>query len=106
MQQSSRTGLGLLILLFWNPRQYHSVAVFDGLIWVMEEWHQDSGNRNDVWYSAYGVNWYEVPDTPWAKRHASTVFVYKNALWMAAGNSMDRAEWKLPAAAGTGGNSE
>jgi len=87
----------------WHPRQYHSVAAFDGRIWVMEGWHQDSGNRNDVWYSADGVNWYEVPDTPWPERHASTVYVYKDALWMVAGNSMDWEVWKLPAAATNGG---
>ena len=84
----------------WYPRQYHSVAVFDGRMWVMEGWHQDSGNRNDVWYSADGVNWYEVPDTPWAVRHASTAYAYKGALWMVAGNNMDKAVWKMPAAAG------
>ncbi len=52
-------------------------------------------NSNDVWYSADGVNWSELPDTPWAPRHAASVFVYDNALWMVAGNNMDSDVWKL-----------
>ena len=85
-------------------RQYHDVAVFDDKLWVLEgcSWRdpvkgEASGlvNRNDVWYSADGVNWHEVPDTPWKIRHAASVFVFQDALWMAAGNSMDREVWKL-----------
>ncbi len=79
----------------WDARQYHDVAVFDGKMWVMEGCNRDSGNRNDVWYSADGVNWHEVPDTPWAPRHAASVFVYEDALWMVAGNNMFPDVWKL-----------
>lgn len=77
----------------WKPRQYHDVAVFDGRLWVTQGWNH--GNRNDVWHSADGVNWYEVPDTPWAVRHASSLFVHDNALWMVAGNNMFPDVWKL-----------
>jgi hypothetical protein len=82
----------------WAPRQYHDVAVFDGRMWVMEGGYKvvdGSPNRNDVWYSADGVNWYEVPNTPWKPRHAASVFVFDNALWMVAGNNMEKDVWKL-----------
>jgi hypothetical protein len=79
----------------WAPRQYHEVAAFDGRMWVMEGYLKESGNRNDVWYSADGVNWYEVPDTPWLPRHAASVFVYDGGLWMVAGNNMTPDAWKL-----------
>ncbi len=77
----------------WAPRQYHDVAVFDGRLWVMEGYYK--GNRNDVWYSADGENWYELPNTPWKPRHAASVFVHDNALWMVAGNNMESDVWKL-----------
>jgi hypothetical protein len=77
----------------WEPRQYHDVAVFDGRLWVLEGYNQK--NRNDVWYSADGTNWYEVPDTPWKPRHAASVFAHDNALWMVAGNNMESDVWKL-----------
>jgi hypothetical protein len=77
----------------WEPRQYHDVAVFDDLLWVLEGYA--GGNRNDVWYSADGVNWYEVPETPWRPRHAASVFVHDGALWLAAGNNMESDVWKL-----------
>ena len=79
----------------WAPRQYHEVAVFDGVMWVMEGYARDSGNRRDVWFSSDGVIWYEMPNTPWAPRHAASVFVYDDALWMVAGNNMFPDVWKL-----------
>lgn len=79
----------------WHPRQYHEVAVWDDRMWVMEGYHKDGGNRKDVWYSADGVNWTELPETPWKPRHAASLFVYKDALWMVAGNNMEPDVWKL-----------
>jgi hypothetical protein len=79
----------------WEPRQYHDVAVFDGRMWVLEGYRQGKGNRNDVWHSADGVEWREVPNTPWKPRHAASVFVHRNALWMVAGNNMESDVWKL-----------
>ena len=78
----------------WTPRQYHEVAVFDGKMWVMEG-YDGKGNRKDVWYSADGATWHELPNTPWKPRHAASVFVYDNALWMVAGNNMEPDVWKL-----------
>ena len=77
----------------WTPRQYHEVAAFDGRLWVLEGWNQ--ANRNDVWHSADGVVWQELPDTPWRPRHAASVVVHAGALWMIAGNNMESDVWKL-----------
>lgn len=79
----------------WHARQYHDVAVFDDRMWVLEGYHADGGNRRDVWHSADGVNWTEMPGTPWLPRHAASVFVHDNALWMVAGNNMTPDVWKL-----------
>jgi len=79
----------------WEARQYHDVAVFDDRLWVLEGYAAASGNRKDVWYSADGANWYEVPATPWKPRHAASVFTFKNGLWMVAGNNMESDVWKL-----------
>ena len=77
----------------WYPRQYHSVAVFDDRMWVLGGYNH--GDRNDVWYSKDGVNWYQLRTTPWARRHATSVFVHKNAVWIAAGSYMGADVWKL-----------
>ena len=58
-------------------------------MWVLEGYAAESGNRRDVWYSADGVEWTELPDTPWAPRHAASVFAYDGSLWMVAGNNME-----------------
>ena len=77
------------------PRQYHEVAAWDGKLWVMEGYHKEGGNRKDVWYSADGVTWTELPDTPWKPRHAASLFEFNDALWMVAGNNMQPDVWKL-----------
>ncbi|MDA1348313.1 MAG: hypothetical protein O3A47_05535, partial [Chloroflexi bacterium] len=82
----------------WAPRQYHDVAVFDGKMWVLEGFREPEGNLRDVWYSADGVDWRELPDTLWNERHAASVFVYGDALWMGAGSNarpMFPDVWKL-----------
>ena len=53
----------------------------------------NKNKSNDVWHSADGVNWYELPNTPWKPRHAASIFVYDNALWVTAGNNMERDEY-------------
>ncbi|MEE2659333.1 MAG: hypothetical protein VX733_12565 [Candidatus Latescibacterota bacterium] len=93
----------------WVPRQYHEVAVWDDRLWVMEGCYNEAANesmaaaaasgqrwnRNDVWFSSDGVEWAELPDTPWAPRHAASVFVYRDALWMVTGNNMEPDVWRL-----------
>lgn len=84
----------------WRARQYHDVAAFDGRLWVLEGYDGEggdsrTGNRNDVWYSVDGIHWAEVPNTPWNPRHAASVFVFQDALWMVAGNNMESDVWKL-----------
>ena len=68
-------------------------AVFRDRIWLLGGWvGQDVA---DVWYSPDGISWHEVPNTPWHERHAASVFVFRDALWMVAGSYMGRDVWKL-----------
>jgi len=75
------------------------VAVYDDRLWVMEGW-DGTGNRSDVHYSPDGVTWHELPGTPWAPRHAASLFAHRGALWMVAGNNMTSDVWKLTRARG------
>jgi hypothetical protein len=83
----------------WQIRCYHDVAVWDDKMWVLEgtSCRQIKGvnNRDDVWYSDDGENWTELPKTPWRARHASSVYVYNDCLWVVAGNNMESDVWKL-----------
>ena len=76
-----------------SRRQYHEVAAFDDRLWVLEGYARR--NLNDVWHSADGEHWESLPGTPWAPRHAASVFVFKDALWVVAGNNMQPDVWKL-----------
>lgn len=71
----------------WNPRgKTHFPLLFNNEVWGLEG--RNPNNRNDVWYSDDGMNWHELPDVPWPPRHAASVFVHDEALWMVAGNNM------------------
>ena len=107
------TPAGALSLGSRVPRQYHEVCVWDDKLWVLAgaNWGgataaeargprsgdtatmevnpitgKPDANRNDVWYSADGNTWHELEGTPWERRHASSVFVFDDALWMTSGN--------------------
>lgn len=77
----------------WPSRQYHHVTVYDGRMWVLGGYR--AGDRDDVWYSRDGTNWYRQFGTPWQARHAASVFVHDKSLWMAAGSCMSRDVWRL-----------
>ena len=86
----------------WSPRQMHDVGAFDNRLWVMGGYNEHAapgektrGNRKDVWHSSDGVNWQELPDTPWLPRHGGSVFLHDGSLWMVAGNNMTSDAWKL-----------
>ena len=83
----------------WNPRIYHDITVFDGHMWVIGgHGPAGSGNLADVWYSIDGVHWTQLPNTPWRGRHAASVAVFKNALWLTAGSTDDSPQndvWRL-----------
>jgi hypothetical protein len=51
-------------------------------------------NRIDVWHSVDGHRWEPVPNTPWATRHAASVF-FGDARWVVAGNNVATEVWKL-----------
>jgi hypothetical protein len=69
----------------FTPRQYHEVGVFDNRLWILGG-YEGIGNRNDVWYSDNGADWYELKNTPWPPRHAGGVCTYDASLWMISGN--------------------
>lgn len=57
-------------------------------------------NRNDCWWSEDGEHWHELPGTPWDRRHASSVFVFDDSVWMTSGNTNDHSDllpdcWRL-----------
>ena len=82
----------------WCTRHYHDVAVFDEKLWILggafcraatpEEVGTD-GNMNDVWYSEDGLDWAQLPGTPWSLRHACGVFsILSDGLYMTGGNTV------------------
>lgn len=83
----------------WDAREYHDVAVFDNKLWLLEGTSlghiKGQHNRNDVWYSEDGETWIELPNTPWEPRHASSIFVYKGAMYVVGGNNMASDVWRL-----------
>ena len=60
----------------------------------------DSITVADVWYSSDGVEWFEVKDTPWEKRHAASVTAHGDALWISVGNTPWTGSPKLNGAEG------
>ena len=70
------------------PRRYTNVTVFDGKIWVVGGYNDNSvGNLPDVWYMTKNGTWYQFPTPPeYVGRHATGVEVYNNNLVITCGN--------------------
>lgn len=77
----------------FSPRYYHDVHVLDGKLWVTGGF-DPYGNLNDVYFSEDGLRWTQVVNTDWGARHALGVWVYKNSLYVGAGNLWNDV-WKL-----------
>ena len=101
------------------PRRfYHTIAACDNKLWVLEGHNShphrypeepagaelppvgSEGNRNDVWWSDDGQNWHELKGTPWPLRHAASVAVHQDALWISVGNTDWTGNPKLKGAEG------
>lgn len=74
----------------FSPRQYHSLVAWDDRLWVIGGYNED--NLDGAWYSGDGVNWYSTPTT-WDPRHAASVWVHKDAVWLTGGGNVD--VWRL-----------
>ena len=82
----------------WAGRQYHNIAVFDNKIWVVAGGTaQSEGGSTDVWYSTDGHSWTNLAATPWVTRHAASVWVFQNALWLGCGSdaTVYNDVWKM-----------
>jgi hypothetical protein len=81
----------------WSGRYWHTVAWFDGKIWMLGGMTPGI-EMNDVWYSEDGIDWKELKSTtgnwPLATRHAQSTTVYENALWYMCGINTNNA-WKI-----------
>ena len=74
----------------WSARYGHSSVVFDDKIWVLGGVFDNSGNndiyKNDVWYSADGVNWNEVTtNSIWNARRGHSSVVFDDKIWVMGG---------------------
>ncbi|MBL0317559.1 MAG: T9SS type A sorting domain-containing protein [Flavobacteriales bacterium] len=77
----------------FTPRQYHEVGIFDNRLWILGG-YEGINNRNDVWYSDNGAEWFELKNTPWPPRHAGAVCTYDSSLWMVSGNLWNDS-WRM-----------
>ena len=69
----------------WSARREHSSVVFDDKIWVLGGW-DGSNNKNDVWYSADGINWTRATiAAAWSARYGHSSVVFDGKIWVLGG---------------------
>lgn len=70
----------------WSTRIFSVAETFNGRIWILGGY--GSGNLNDVWSSADGVNWVqETAAAAWPARNGHTSAVFDNKLWVLGGDT-------------------
>jgi hypothetical protein len=82
----------------WKPRQWFSLAVYRGHMWVLGGWSKEEGNFGDVWYSKDGRHWTELKSNViWTNRHEQSVVVFQDKLWLYGGyaDALTSEVWTL-----------
>ena len=73
----------------WVPRMWFISKAYAGRMWTVGGYdNAKHKNLGDVWYSDDGVHWREfVSKTRFEPRHEPTCYVFKESLWVVAGNT-------------------
>jgi len=71
----------------WGKRRSSPVVEFQGKLWLIGGWENQSGRtKNDIWSSEDGINWTKVVNAaPWASREGHAVTVFQDKLWITGG---------------------
>ncbi len=75
----------------WAKRAYHKIVELDGKLWLTAggRWGDDRVPLNDVWCSSNGVDWECVCESvPWLSRIWHGSVVYRDHLWVIAGEHL------------------
>lgn len=82
----------------WTGKAYSNCVMFDNKLWVMAGYNATEGNTNKVYYSYNGQNWYQMNNIPFSGKHAASVCVNGNTLYLACGSEdsgISKNIWKL-----------
>jgi hypothetical protein len=84
----------------WPGRIWTTSAVYRNRLWLLGGFRAEPlwTNLNDVWYSADGARWTELAaPAVWSQRHELSAYVFKDALWVVAGNGWPLVNdvWRL-----------
>jgi hypothetical protein len=84
----------------WEKRVWHSATVYKNRIWLLGGYQSEPESKNlgDVWYSCNGKDWKKLEtEHSWSPRHAMSVYVYKDRMWIAGGNPwpLENDVWSL-----------
>jgi leucine-zipper-like transcriptional regulator 1 len=70
----------------WSPREEHSAVVFDNKMWVLGGFELPQHEKNDIWFSADGVNWSCATESAqWSGRGEHASVVYDDKIWVLGG---------------------
>ena len=68
----------------WSVRSNHTSLFYNSRMWVLGGF--DGNYKNDVWYSANGINWEQATGSAtWSDRWGHTSLVYNNKMWVLGG---------------------
>lgn len=73
----------------WPAREGQLAEVFNGKIWLFGGVNYDERQaKNDVWYSANGIDWFEAKNIPWSPRWDHAIAIFNNKLFLVGGMNL------------------
>lgn len=77
----------------WKAAGYSDAIVYDQKIWIVGGF-VGRENINEVWYSDDAICWKQLKSEAFPSRHAASLVVYKNNLYIIAGN-LKNDVWRI-----------
>jgi hypothetical protein len=69
----------------WKQAQFSDVIVYDQKFWIVGGSY-GMKNINEIWYSKDAISWRKLDNEIFPSRHASSLIVFQNKLYIIAGN--------------------
>jgi hypothetical protein len=69
----------------WKQAQFSDVIVYDQKFWIVGGSY-GFNNINEIWYSKDAISWSKLDNKFFPSRHASSLVVFQNKLFIIAGN--------------------
>ncbi len=74
----------------WRPRCFHHLLACHSALWLVGGNFGGAVYSDEIWRSTDGAHWQQAGHFPWEPRHAETMTIFRDRVWVMGGTSTSR----------------